>query len=277
MARSGDGTVGIVVCGAAGRMGRRIVALATEGREAHVVGAIEMDGHAEIGADAGELAGVGTLGIPVTADTAGLIAPPNVTIDFSTPEGALARLRTAAANGAPIVVGATGFTRDQREETERLSASMPTLVAPNMSLGVNVLIGLVEEAVARLGSGFDCEIVELHHGRKKDAPSGTGLALAEAAARAAGLDPASDLVLAREGLVGERSDREIGVVALRGGDAAGEHTVMLLGTGERIELTHRASSRDCFANGAVRAAAWLADRPAGLYSMRDVLGLDATR
>ncbi|MEE8312441.1 MAG: 4-hydroxy-tetrahydrodipicolinate reductase [Candidatus Binatia bacterium] len=266
--------VGIIVCGAAGRMGRRIVALATEGREARIAGAVEMEGHPALGTDAGELAGVGTLGIPVTADAAGLIAPPDVTIDFSTAEGALARLRTAAASGAPIVVGATGFTPEQREETERLSASMPTLVAPNMSLGVNVLIGLVEEAVARLGNGFDCEIVELHHGRKKDAPSGTALALAAAAARAAGLDPDSDLVLAREGLVGERSDREIGVVALRGGDAAGEHTVMLLGTGERIELTHRAASRDCFAAGAVRAAAWLADKPAGLYSMRDVLGLD---
>jgi 4-hydroxy-tetrahydrodipicolinate reductase len=277
MAASAGVEVGIVVCGAAGRMGRRIVALATEGGEARVAGAIEVEGHPALGADAGELAGVGRLGIAVTADSVGLLAPPNVTIDFSTAEGALARLRTAAACGAPIVVGATGFTREQREEAERLSASMPTLIAPNMSLGVNVLIGLVEEAVARLGNGFDCEIVELHHGRKKDVPSGTALALATAAARSAGLDPECDLVLAREGLVGERSDREIGVVALRGGDAAGEHTVMLLGTGERIELTHRATSRDCFAAGAVRAAAWLAGKPAGLYSMRDVLGLAGAR
>ena len=159
-------------------------------------------------------------------------------------------------------------------DSDRLEASSRCW-GLNMSLGVNVLLDLVSDAVRRLGPDFDCEIVELHHGRKKDAPSGTALALADAAARAAGLDPDKDLVLAREGLVGERSDREIGVVALRGGDAAGEHTVMLLGTGERIELTHRASSRDCFAAGAVRAAVWLSGQRPGMYGMRDVLGLGA--
>jgi 4-hydroxy-tetrahydrodipicolinate reductase len=275
MADTSSEKVGIVVCGAAGRMGRRIIALATEGATATVTGAVEAEGHPDLGADAGELAGVGRLGVELCAGSAAtaLVRPPHVTIDFSTPEGSLARMREAAAAGAPIVIGATGFSPEQREEALSLSKSMPTLLAPNMSLGVNVLLDLVADAIRRLGPDFDCEIVELHHGRKKDAPSGTALALADSAARAAGLDPDSDLVLAREGLVGERSDREIGVVALRGGDAAGEHTVMLLGTGERIELTHRASSRDCFAAGAVRAAVWLSGRPAGMYGMRDVLGL----
>lgn len=271
------GQIGIVVCGAAGRMGRRIVALASAGERTRVVGALEVGDHPDLGADAGELAGIGKIGIPVTGDTSSLIVPAHVTIDFSTAAGALARLRTAAECAAPIVVGATGFSKEQRAEAQRLASRMPTLLAPNMSLGVNVLIGLVEDAVARLGEGFDCEIVELHHGRKEDAPSGTALALAEAAARAAGRDPERDLVLARQGMVGARSAGEIGVVALRGGDAAGEHTVMLLGTGERIELTHRAASRDCFAAGAVHAAVWLAGKAAGLYTMRDVLGLDGAR
>lgn len=142
-----------------------------------------------------------------------------------------------------------------------------------MSVGVNALLGLVAEAVKRLGPAFDVEIVELHHNKKKDAPSGTAIALAEAAAQAASLDPAKALTLAREGLTGERRPGEIGVVALRGGDNIGEHTVMLIGTGERVELVHRASSRDCLAAGAVRAGAWLYGKPPGLYSMRDVLGL----
>jgi 4-hydroxy-tetrahydrodipicolinate reductase len=194
-----------------------------------------------------------------------------VVVDFTTPEASLAHLRAAARSKVPIVVGSTGFTREQRAEADALARSMPTLLAPNMSLGVNVLLSLVEDAVRRLGPEFDCEIFEVHHGRKKDSPSGTALALAEAAARAAGLDTASALRTVRDGLVGERPKREIGVFGLRGGDAVGDHTVMLIGTGERIELVHRAASRDCLATGALRAAAWLAGRPAGLYSMRDVV------
>jgi len=271
--RSGGESVAIVVCGAAGRMGRRIVALATENPGARVVGAVETAACRDLGADAGELAGVGRIGVEITADLAATASPNAVIVDFSHADATLANLQTAADHGAPIVVGTTGLSREQRAEAEALSARMPTLIAPNMSLGVNVLLSLVEDAVRRMGDGFDCEIFELHHNRKKDAPSGTALALAEAAARASGRDPERDLVLSREGMTGERGKREIGVVALRGGDAVGEHTVMLIGTGERIELTHRAASRDCLASGAVRAAIWLAGKPAGLYSMRDVIGL----
>lgn len=263
--------VDLVICGAAGRMGRRIVALAAEDARVRVVGAVEARGQAGVGADAGELAGIGTSGVRVGDDLDAVVGPSTVIVDFTAAEASLAHLRIAAKKRAPIVIGSTGFTPEQRAETERLSAGTATLIAANMSLGVNVLLGLVEEAARRLGPAFDCEIFELHHGRKKDAPSGTALALAEAAARGKSLDPATSFRLAREGMTGERPRDEIGVVALRGGDAVGEHTVMLIGAGERVELTHRATSRDCLASGAIHAAAWLAGHKPGLYSMRDVL------
>jgi len=263
--------VGLVVCGAAGRMGRRIIALAAEDARVRVVGAIEARGQAAVGADAGDLAGIGTSGVRIGDDLEAVAGPSTVIVDFTAAEASLAHLRIAAKKHAPIVIGSTGFTPEQRVETERLAAGTATLIAANMSLGVNVLLGLVEEAARRLGPAFDCEIFELHHGRKKDAPSGTALALADAAARGKSLDPATSFRLAREGMTGERRRDEIGVVALRGGDAVGEHTVMLIGAGERVELTHRATSRDCLASGAIHAAAWLAGRRPGLYSMRDVL------
>lgn len=266
----------IVVLGAGGRMGRRIVALAEGGLEARVAGAAEMPGSPLVGRDAGELAGIAPFGVSVAgsfADARAAAGAGAVAVDFTSPEAAVEHAREAAATGTPIVIGTTGFTREQRAELEALSKKTPLLLSANMSIGVNVLLGLVGEAVRRLGPAFDIEIVEVHHNRKKDAPSGTALALAEAAAAASGVDPASAFTLAREGLVGERKRGEIGVVALRGGDNVGEHTVMLLGTGERVELSHRASSRDCLAAGAVRAGAWLHGRAPGLYSMKDVLGL----
>lgn len=263
--------VSLVVCGAAGRMGRRIIALAAEDPRVRVVGAVEARGQAAVGADAGDLAGIGASGLRVRDDLEAVAGPDTVIVDFTTAEASLAHLQVAVKKRAPIVIGSTGFTAEQRAEAERLATGTATLIAANMSLGVNVLLGLVEEAARRLGPAFDCEIFELHHSRKKDAPSGTALALAEAAARGKALDPADSFRLAREGMTGERPRDEIGVVALRGGDAVGEHTVMLIGAGERLELTHRATSRDCLASGAIHGAAWLAGRAPGLYSMRDVL------
>ncbi|RMF20151.1 MAG: 4-hydroxy-tetrahydrodipicolinate reductase, partial [Deltaproteobacteria bacterium] len=244
-------------------------ALATADPRFTVRAAVEAPGHGDLGRDAGELAGIGPIGVPV----ADRLSEGGTICDFTSADASIEHLRWAAEHGAPIVVGSTGFTAEQRREAERLAARMPTLIAPNMSLGVNVLLSLVEDAVARLGAGFDCEVVELHHGRKKDAPSGTALALAEAAARARGLDPEQAIVCGRSGMTGERPADQIGVAALRGGDAVGDHTVLLVGTGERLELTHRASSRDCLATGALEACAWLAGKPAGLYSMRDVIGV----
>ncbi len=264
-------TTDLVVCGAGGRMGRRIVALAAADDSFRIAGAVEAAAHPDVGRDAGEVAGVGPIGIAISGELEPLLRRGVVVVDFTTPEASLAHLRSAAAARVAAVVGSTGFSAAQNEELDDLARRIPALIAPNMSLGVNVLLSLVEDAVRRLGEGFDCEIAEIHHGRKKDAPSGTALALAEAAARAAGRDPRSTIRLAREGLVGERRPDEIGVFGLRGGDAVGDHTVFLLGNGERLELTHRASSRDCLASGALRAAAWVRDRPPGRYSMRDVV------
>jgi 4-hydroxy-tetrahydrodipicolinate reductase len=268
----------LIVLGAGGRMGRRIMALAEAGTDARVAAAVEIEGSHLVGKDAGELAGTAALGISVVSDFVAAIhaaGPGAVAIDFTAPEAAVAHARQAASMGTPIVIGTTGLTREQRAEIEGLASRTAVLLSANMSIGVNVLLDLVGQAVRLLGPAFDVEIVEVHHNRKKDAPSGTALALAEAAAAAAGVDPASSFTLAREGLVGERKAGEIGVVALRGGDNVGEHTVMLLGTGERVELVHRASSRDCLAAGAVRAGAWLHGKVPGLYSMKDVLGLGA--
>lgn len=263
--------IDIVVCGAAGRMGRRIIALAAEDGRVRVTGAIEARGNPTIGEDAGLLAGLPASGIKVGDDLAALAAPGAVIVDFTSAESSLGHLRIAAAKRAPIVIGSTGFSAAQRAEADRLAVGTATLIAPNMSLGVNVLLGLVEQAARHLGPAFDCEIVEFHHGRKKDAPSGTALALGEAAARGKGLDVKKSFRVERAGMTGERPRDEIGIFALRGGDAVGDHTVFFAGTGERIELTHRATSRDCLASGALHAAVWIAGRGPGLYSMRDVL------
>ncbi len=265
------GQVRIVVCGAAGRMGRRIVALAQEAADIEVVGAVEAAGNALIGRDVGEIAGVGPIGVAIGDDLAVVAGPQTVILDFTIAEASVNNVRVAADKQAPIVIGTSGLSRTERDEIAGLAARMPTIVAANTSVGINVLLTLVQEAIARLGDGFDCEILELHHNKKKDAPSGTAVALAEAAAGAAGIDPADALVLSREGVVGERRTDEIGVVALRGGDAVGEHTVMLVGKGERLELTHRMASRDCLAAGAMAAARWLAAKKPGLYSMQDVI------
>ncbi len=263
----------VVVCGAAGRMGRRIIALSHEDADATVSGALEAPGNPTIGSDAGLLAGIGELGVAVTDDFASLCVPGNVIVDFTSAQATVAHVRKAAETGNAVVVGASGFTTAQRAEMEALADRLPLLIAANMSVGVTVLLTLVEDAVKRLGPGFDCEIVEIHHNQKKDSPSGTAFAIGEAAAHARGLDPEKALVLSREGMVGARRQDEIGVATLRGGDAAGEHTVMLVGTGERVELIHRAASRDAFASGAVTAAKWLDGKPNGLYSMRHVVGL----
>lgn len=262
--------VQLIVCGAAGRMGRRIVALASEQPDVGVVAALEAPGSEWVGRDSGELAGIDKNGIAISDDYAAAAQAGTVTVDFTAPEASMKHLEAAARSGAAIIVGTSGLSHEQRGHLSKLAKNMPTMLAANMSIGVNVLLGLVEQAAAQLAD-FDCEIVEIHHNRKVDAPSGTAIALGETAAAARGLDPKSALLNAREGAVGARSKDEIGVVALRGGDAPGEHTVMLAGTGERIELTHRALSRDCLAAGAIRAARWLSGRAPGLYSMRDTL------
>ena len=262
----------IVVVGAAGRMGSRIVALHREAG-LRLAAALEAPGHRALGRDAGELAGTGVLGVPLTADAAAAITRDRVLIEFSVPEASLEHLRLVARAGARAVIGTTGFSAAQREEIATLARQAAILVAPNMSVAVTLAFSLLRTMAKALGDDYDVEITEVHHRYKKDAPSGTAVRMAEIVAEALGRDLRKVGVYGREGLPGERSGKEIGVMSLRSGDVVGEHTVSFGTLGERLELTHRAHSRDTFARGALRAARWIAGRGVGLYSMQDVLGL----
>jgi 4-hydroxy-tetrahydrodipicolinate reductase len=263
----------IVVAGAAGRMGTRIVACLQGDAELKVVGALEAPGHGALGADAGELAGIGRLGVPVSADARAALTRDRVLIEFSVPEATLGHLEIAAESGTRAVVGTTGFSVPQRERIAGLARRTAIMLAPNMSVGVNVAYQALALVARALGDDYDVEITEIHHRFKKDAPSGTALAMAEVVAEALGRDLGKVAVYGRQGTPGERTPKEIGVLSLRSGDVVGEHTVSFGTLGERIEITHRAHSRDTFARGALRAARWIAVRGPGLYSMRDVLGL----
>lgn len=269
-------SIPLIVCGAAGRMGRAIVSLIASEPRVHLHAAIEARRHDALGHDAGVLAGMAHVGVAVSDDYARAARSGTVTLDFTSPAAALEHLRTAVATGAGIVIGTTGFSAEATAEIDLLAPRTRALIAANMSVGVNVLLTLVQQAAAVLGDAFDAEIVELHHRHKVDAPSGTALALGRAVAAGLGRDFERSKRLAREGIVGARSPAEIGIVALRGGDVIGDHTVVFAGLGERLELTHRAQSRECLARGAVRAGIWLAAQPAGRYSMADVLGLVRT-
>jgi 4-hydroxy-tetrahydrodipicolinate reductase len=262
----------IVVAGAGGRMGSRIVALHREAG-LRLAAALEAPGHRALGRDAGELAGAGVLGVPLTTDAAAAITRDRVLVEFSVPEASLEHLRLVARAGARAVIGTTGFSAAQREEIATLARQAAILVAPNMSVAVTLAFSLLRTMAKALGDDYDVEITEVHHRYKKDAPSGTAVRMAEIVAEALGRDLRKVGVYGREGLPGERSAKEIGVMSLRSGDVVGEHTVSFGTLGERLELTHRAHSRDTFARGALRAVRWIAARAPGLYSMHDVLGI----
>ena len=264
----------IAVHGATGRMGRHVLAVVLADAQAQLAAAIEREGHAALGSDAGLLAGRSEAsGVAIDADLDGALARSQVVIDFSSPEGTRALLERCAHKRVAAVVGTTGMDAPAKEALQLLAAVAPVVYAPNFSVGVNVLWALCARAVELCGDEFDLELIEMHHGRKVDSPSGTAVKLLEVVARARGLDPAKDAVHGRTGLVGARRPREIGVHALRGGDVVGDHTLVMAGPGERLELTHRAHGREIFARGAVRAAHWVAGRAPGLYDMSDVLGL----
>jgi 4-hydroxy-tetrahydrodipicolinate reductase len=263
----------LVVAGAAGRMGSRIVALARESADLRVVAALEQPGHPALGRDAGDLAGVGPLGVAVAADPAAALRRDRVLVEFTAPDATLEHLRVAAAQGARAVVGTTGLGGAQLDEVRALAGRMPVVFSPNMSVGVNLAFRVLALMARTLGDEYDVEITEIHHRLKKDAPSGTAARMAEVIAEALGRDLGEVGVYGRHGMVGARGPKEIGVHALRGGDVIGEHTVVFSTLGERLELTHRAHSRDTFARGALRAIRWVAEAPPGLYSMHDVLGI----
>jgi 4-hydroxy-tetrahydrodipicolinate reductase len=265
--------LGLVVCGAAGRMGTTVVRLAHEGGSMKVVGAIEGAANPHIGKDAGEVAGVGKIGVAIAAELSPLVKDRVVIVEFSTPEATLAHARFAAQKTIPMVIGTTGLNQQQSADIEKLARRTPILVSANMSLGVNLLVCLLGDVAKVLGEDYDVEIIEAHHHFKKDAPSGTALAMARSVAQALKRDLEKVAVNGRKGIVGERTKKEIALFSVRAGDIVGEHTVIFGGIGERIEFIHRAHSRDTFAQGALRAARWLAKQKKGLYSMQDVLGL----
>jgi 4-hydroxy-tetrahydrodipicolinate reductase len=271
--RGGAPTANIIVGGAAGRMGMRIVALLGEAPALRLAAALEAATHASLGRDAGEVAGAGRLGIPITGDPKTAITHDRMLVEFSVPEASLEHLRLVAAAGARAVIGTTGFSAAQREEIAVLARRAAILVAPNMSVAVTLAFKVLALMAKALGDSYDVEITETHHRFKKDAPSGTAVRMAEVIAEALGRDLSQVGVYGRHGLPGERTNKEIGVMSLRSGDVVGEHTVSFGTLGERLELTHRAHSRDTFARGALRAARWMVGRPPGLYSMHDVLGI----
>lgn len=262
----------LIVSGAGGRMGRLIVSIIAREKQFELAGALEAAATSFAGQDAGELAGVGKLGVPVSTDYRALAHPDTVTLDFTNALAALEHLEVAAASGAAIVIGSTGFTPDMDTRARQIAPRTRTVIAPNMSVGVNVLMKITAE-VAKILSTFDAEVLEIHHGTKIDAPSGTALALGRTIAEARGTDFQSNAIFGREGITGIRQSGTIAVFGLRAGDAVGDHTVFFGGQGERLELTHRAQSREALARGALRAATWIEKQPPGLYSMRDVLGL----
>lgn len=263
----------IIVAGAAGRMGSRITALSKEYTELRLTGTFERKGHASIGKDIGAIAGIGDIGIKLSDSLEEIIGNGDVIIDFTSPSSTKENLRLASQKGKAMIIGTTGLSKDDMKEIEPLTKKIPCVIASNMSTGVNLLLKVLGDVARVLGDEYDIEIVEAHHRLKKDAPSGTALKMAQVIADAVNRNLDEVAVYARKGIIGERTKKEIGIQTVRAGDIVGEHTVLFGGLGERIEITHKASSRDTFARGALRAAIWIAGKPAGLYDMQDVLGL----
>jgi 4-hydroxy-tetrahydrodipicolinate reductase len=267
----------VAINGAAGRMGRELVR-AVAADERCVLGAAFGRAASEaVGADAGELAGLEPLGVEISADKAAAADNFDLLIDFTGPEPTREALAFCREQGKPLVIGTTGLSDDDKEKVSAAAQVIPVVLAPNMSVGVNLTLKLLETAASVLGDSADIEIVEAHHRHKVDAPSGTALAMGEAVAAPLGRSLEKNAVYARQGHTGERQRSTIGFSAIRGGDIVGEHTVLFAAEGERVEITHKASDRGIFARGAVRASVWLAGRRPGLYAMADVLGLAENR
>lgn len=261
------------IAGIAGRMGSRIAALIEQSEGIELAGGFDHPQHPRVGEDLAAVLGGAPRGRIIAGTMAEVLNHCDVVIDFTSAAASLDHLTQAAAAGRAMVIGSTGFNAVQLDQARTLTAAIPCVLAPNMSVGVNVLFKVVQDVARLLGDGFDVEIVEAHHRLKKDAPSGTAVKLGELVAAALERDFGQVGVFSRHGLIGQRTPAEIGIQTIRGGDIVGEHTVLFAGAGERIEVTHRAHSRDNFANGALRAAQWVVGRAAGLYDMQDVLGI----
>lgn len=263
----------LIISGAAGRMGRAILDSLYHEEDLELGAALEKKGHPAVGRDAGELIGVGKWKVSLTDQIKKAIPAGETVIDFTSPQNTLAILQEAMSKGKPMVIGTTGFLNDEEKKIAKAAEKIPIVLSPNMSVGVNLLFKLLAEAAEALGEAYDIEIVEMHHRQKRDAPSGTALRMGDVLARAR-KSPLSQVGrFSRQGNIGPRPSGEIGIQTLRGGDVVGDHTVIFAGPGERIEMTHRAHSRNNFARGALLAARWVAQQPPGLYDMMDVLNL----
>jgi len=263
----------MIVAGAVGRMGAKIINIISQTDGARLAGAFEHPESPSIGQDAGIAAGLGSIGIKIADSIDKVINQGDVIIDFTSPKATLENIKAVSSKGLSIVIGTTGMTGDLLEEVEKTARGIRCVISPNMSVGVNVMLRVAAMMAEILGDDYDMEIVEAHHRLKKDAPSGTAMAIAKTLAKASGRDIDRVAVYERKGITGERTKEEIGIQTLRAGDITGDHTIMFGGIGERLELIHRAHSRDNLARGAVRAAKWIVEQPAGLYNMQDVLGI----
>jgi 4-hydroxy-tetrahydrodipicolinate reductase len=263
--------VGVIVVGAAGKMGARIIHIINETPSVKLFRAIERSDHPSVGKDIGEVIGLGKMGVILESPLKK--GGGDVIINFTSPQASLESLAFAKEAGLAIVIGTTGLNSEQTYKVKELSENVRCVLAPNMSVGVNVMFRIVQEVAKVLGPEYDIEILEAHHRLKKDSPSGTAVKLGELISSSIGKDFGKVGVYGRRGMVGERTKDEIGMQVIRAGDIVGEHTVLFGGIGERLEITHRAHSRDNFARGAVRAALWVVSQPNGLYDMQDVLGL----
>ena len=269
----GEEKIKALVVGAAGRMGMRILAALRENPHFLLAGAVERKGHPQIGLDIGEISGLGKWQVTLSDSLEEVISKGEVIIDFTNAEASLNNLKVAAAAGKAAVVGSTGFDSGQMAEVKQITQKIPCVLSPNMSVGVNVMFRLLADLAKVLGDEYDVEVIEAHHRLKKDAPSGTALKMGQILAQSLNRNFAEVGVYARQGIIGERTKTEIGMQTIRAGDIVGEHTVIFGGLGERIEIIHRAHSRDNFARGALRAAQWVVKQKPGLYDMQDVLGL----
>jgi 4-hydroxy-tetrahydrodipicolinate reductase len=263
----------IAITGAGGRMGRTLIEAAQQAEGCQVTAAFERMDSSLIGSDAGELAGIGKLGVAVTGDIDSVIEQFDLLIDFTSVDSTLNHLEICKNNNKKIIIGTTGFTTEQKQIIENTAKDIAVVFAPNMSVGVNLCLKLLQMAASVLGDDVDIEVIEAHHRHKVDAPSGTALRMGEVVAETLGRNLDECAVYGREGHTGERDSKTIGFETIRAGDIVGEHTVMFADIGERVEITHKASSRMTFAKGAVRASLWLDDKENGLFDMQDVLGL----
>ncbi len=265
--------INVLVTGAAGRMGGRVISLLLQEDGIDLVGATEVGGHPSVGNDVGEIMGTGKIGVLVSDNLEKAALRADVVVDFTNPKATLDAASYASSTGKPMVIGTTGFSQDEKGRLEKLASRFACVISPNMSIGVNVMFEITKKLAELLGNEFDVEIIEAHHRDKKDSPSGTAMRLGEIIAESTGRNFSRVARFERHGHVGKRGPDEIGIQAIRGGDIIGEHSVWFCGNGERVEVTHRATDRDNFARGAILALRWIIGKPPGVYNMRNVLGL----